>query len=136
MRFASSALKSPTSRNVSTWRSGRTRRWTSALGSMSSIATKPSALCTWSPSATSLQKRHSSEDTDDPLLAYRGAPHADDVSDGSVDEPRRVVVAVPPPRPVDEHDIGDPHLRAPPATARLGGHGAQPRAPFFLDGGR
>ena len=64
-RFASSGGNSPTSRNVSTCRSGRTSRCVSAFGSMSRIATKPSAARTWSPSRTSLQKRQSSgsEDT-------------------------------------------------------------------------
>ena len=51
MRPASSSGKSSTSRNVSTWRSGRTRRCVGAFGAMSRIATKPSAAWTWSPSA-------------------------------------------------------------------------------------
>ena len=38
---------------------GSTRRCVSAFGLMSRIATKPSASCTWSPSATSRQNRQS-----------------------------------------------------------------------------
>src|SRR5919106_5936236 len=106
MRFASSALNSPTSRKVSTWRSGRTSRCTSAFGLMSLIATKPSALWTWSPSATSLQKRHSEEspttpppdpldrDTRDSLFVDRDGAGTHQPSDGRVDEPGRVVVAI------------------------------------------
>src|SRR3954454_13321959 len=44
--FASSAESSPMSRNVSMWCSGMTRKWTSALGLMSSIARRPSARLT------------------------------------------------------------------------------------------
>jgi len=50
MRLVSSGVNSPMSRNVSTWRSGMTSRWTSAFGLMSLIATKPSLSATWSPS--------------------------------------------------------------------------------------
>jgi hypothetical protein len=48
--FASSAGKSLTSWKLDTCRSGSTRRWTSAFGSMSGMATKPSVFATWSPS--------------------------------------------------------------------------------------
>ena len=56
------------SRKVSTCRSGITSRCVSApAGVMSRIATKPSALRTWSPSRYSRQKRQSSG-SEDPLL--------------------------------------------------------------------
>src|ERR687896_1055192 len=104
MRFASSAGNSPTSRKLSTCRSGSTGRWTGAFGLMSATATKPSASSRCSPSATNVQKRHSGCDTDDPLLGDGASTHPDQLPDRPVDEPRRVVVSVAAAGPVDEDD--------------------------------
>src|SRR5262245_55488829 len=133
MRPASSSGKAETSLNVSTWRSGRTSRWVSATGLMSRIATKPSAAWTWSPSATSRQKRHSSRgDGKDALLRQADSTGADELAYRRVDEPGRVVVAVAAARPVDQHVVGRPELRLPAPSAELVGKRAQPRATLFL----
>src|SRR4051812_12700746 len=95
-----------------------TSRWTGACGLMSRIATKPSAACTWSPSRTRLQKRQSSCGSGkDPLLRHGVGAHRDELADGSIDEPRRVVVAVAAAGPVDEHDVLV--LRAPAPEAQV-----------------
>src|SRR6266511_2201468 len=104
MRLASSAGNSSISRNVSTCRSGRTSKCTGALGLMSSTATKPSALFTWSPSTTSLQKTQSGRDAMDAFGGHGVGASRDEDAYGSVDEPRRIVVAVSAPRAVDEYD--------------------------------
>src|SRR6266508_866669 len=104
IRLSSSAGNSPISRNVGTCRSGITRRCVSARGLMSRTATRPSVFATWSPSRTSLQKRQSSG-SEDRLLRHGRAAHPHELADRCVDEPRRVVVAVATPRPVDEHDV-------------------------------
>jgi hypothetical protein len=52
---------------------------------------------------------------------------------GSVDEPRRIVVAVSAPRAVDEHDILATKLREPPPPPRLGRERAEAGASFLLD---
>src|SRR5438034_9976179 len=117
MRFVSSASKSEISRKVSTWRSGRTRTCTGALGLMSLIATKPSARCRCSPSRTSMQKRQSSGGGNDPVLGHRGGADAHELPDRCIDEPRRVVVPVASPGAVDEHDVV--HLAPPSSQAEL-----------------
>src|SRR3954468_21885538 len=73
---------------------------------MSATATNPSAACTWSPSRTSVQKRQSSRGPGkDPLLLHALRAHVDELADGRVDEPGRVVVAVAPPGTIDEDDV-------------------------------
>src|SRR5215470_19066150 len=104
MRCDSSDGNSEISRKLGTCRSGSTSRCVSAFGAMSRMATKPSPSCTWSPSRTSVQKRQSSG-SPDPLLGDRGATNADEIADGAVDEPRRIVVAVAATGPVDEDDV-------------------------------
>src|SRR5581483_4250309 len=99
---------------------------------MSSIATKPSTGWTWSPSRASVQKRHSSG-SEDPLLRDGAAANANQLADRCVDEPGRVVVAVPAPRPVDENEVVATDLRAPPTQARLAPRSAQSRAPRLLE---
>src|SRR5262249_3626791 len=117
MRFDSWAWNSATSRNESTWCSGRISRCTGACGLMSLIATNPCVALTWSPSRTSLQKRQSSCGVGkDPLLADRASAHANEVADRRVDEEGRVVVAVATPGPVDEHDVLRAELRVPAAV--------------------
>src|SRR4051812_20625864 len=131
MRRVSSGGNSATSRNVSTWRSGRTSRWTGAWGLTSAIATNPSAARTWSPSRTSLQNRQSSRGPGkDPLLGDALCPHPDELTDRSIDEPRRVIVAVPSTEPVDEHYVL--RLLAPPREAQLVRERAQPCAARLL----
>src|SRR5215207_4201633 len=103
---------------------------------MSFTATKPSPSRTWSPSATSLQKRQSGCDTDNPLFAHLDRADADELTDGRVDEPRRVVVAVAPSRAVDEDDVRRPYLLAPATPACLARCRAQSRASFLLHGRR
>src|SRR5690242_14960697 len=98
---------------------------------MSAIATNPSAARTWSPWAASLQKRQSScGPGKDPLLRDALGTHRDELADGRVDEPRRVVVAVPAARPVDEHDVVG--LLAPARQAELVGQRAQACSTFLL----
>src|SRR4051795_10173932 len=117
MRFASSAGNSKTSRKDETCRAGSTSRCVSAFGAMSRMATKPSAARTWSPSRTSVQKRQSSGSAD-PLLGDRLAADAHQLADRGIDEPRRVIVAVTPARPVDEHEVLTAELLAPAGEAR------------------
>src|ERR1700675_4387531 len=106
--------------NVSTCRSGSTRRCVSASGLMSRIATKPSALCTWSPSATSPQKRQSScSDGKDSLLGECNGARFDQPTDLRIEQPGRVVVAIASPGPVDENTIRRAHLRLPPPVTEL-----------------
>src|SRR5215213_883060 len=135
MRLASSASNAPTSRKVSTCRSGRIRRWVAAFGLMSRIATKPSAARTWSPSATRPQNRQS-DDTDDPFVGHVARPNTDEGADRRLrrDQPGRVVVAVPTARPIDEDGVEGPKLLPPAAPARLVRRGAQPGAALLLDG--
>src|ERR671925_1643308 len=132
MRFASSPGKSPTSRKVSTCRSGMTSRWTGAFGLMSSTATNPSAACTWSPSAASLQKRQSGRDAMDPFRGDATRAGADERADLSVHEPRRVVVAVPAAGSVDEDDVLAPDLCQPTLSAGLRRESPQPRRALLL----
>src|ERR671911_432126 len=103
---------------------------------MSFTATKPSPSWTWSASATSLQKRQSGCDTDNPLFTHLDRADADELTDGRVDEPRRIVVAVAPSGAVDENDIGRSDLLAPAAPARLARCRAQSRASILLHGRR
>src|SRR5262249_37341634 len=106
MRLDSFASNASTSRKVSTWRSGITRTWTGACGLMSLIATKPLPWCTYAPSRAMLQKRQSSCCFGkDPLLGDAGGTDPDERSDRGLDEPRRIVVAVPAPGTVDEHGV-------------------------------
>ena len=134
MRFESSAEISEISRNVGTCFSGITSRCVSAFGLMSLIATNPSALRTWSPSATSWQNRQS-DDTDDALLRDLRRSSPDELPDRrrALDEPRRVVVAVAPARAIDEHRILRPELRPPTALARSLRCRAEPGAAVLLD---
>src|SRR5512140_635373 len=97
---------------------------------MSAIATKPSAACTWSPSRTSMQKRQPSRGGKDALLGDARGADADELADRRLDEPRRVVVAVPTAGAVDEDDVL--RLAHPPPDAQLVREGAQPGAPFLL----
>src|SRR3954469_23623418 len=87
---------------------------------MSRIATKPSVAATWSPSRTSLQKRQSGSGGTDPFLQHGCGTDADECADRQLvgHEPRRVVVAVPAPRPVDEHVVLRIELRAPARETR------------------
>src|SRR5262245_23636421 len=124
------------SRNVSTCRSGRTSRWTGALGLMSSIATKPSAAWTWFPSRTSLQKRQSGCEANDSLLGQVDGAHSDERALPRVYQPRRVVVAVPAARAIDENGLLAAELSRPSAPARLGGQSPEPGASRFLHSGR
>ena len=94
---------------------------------MSRIATKPSAACTWSPSATSRQNRQSSGgDGNDALLGDSDGARVQELAHLAVDEPRRVVVAVPAARPIDEDAIGRADLRRPAPARELVGERAQP----------
>src|SRR6187397_2588279 len=120
MRFASSASNSEMSRNVSTCRSGRTRRWTGAFGLMSSIATNPSAALTCSPSRTSVQKRQSGCEANDSLLRDVVGARPDELALRGFDEPRRVVVAVAPAWPVDEDGLLATELPGPAPSAGFG----------------
>src|SRR5512133_4277086 len=132
IRFASSGSNSPISRKLGTCRSGITSRCTSARGLMSSIATKPSASRTWSPSLYSRQNRQSSG-SEDPLL--RDGPRADrdELADRRIDQPGRIVVAVAAAGAIDEHDVIRAELRAPALDARGVRDRAQPRPPVLLE---
>src|SRR6266576_4922094 len=133
MRFDSFASKASTSRKVSTWRSGITRTWTGAFGLMSLIATKPLPLCTYAPSRAMLQKRQSSCCFgNDSLLGDPGGADAHERADGRVDQPGRVVVAVPAARAVDEHRVFSTELAEPAAEAEVVRERAQARATFLL----
>src|SRR4051794_16009850 len=133
MRFDSFASKAATSRKVSTWRSGITRTWTGACGLMSLIATKPLPLCTYAPSRAMLQKRQPSCCFGkDPLRGEAGGTNAYERADGRVDEPRRVVVAVPAAGAVDEDRIVAAELFAPSAQAEVVREGAQTSAALLL----
>src|SRR5437764_11343717 len=133
MRRDSFASKAPTSRKVSTWRSGITSTCTGAFGLMSLIATKPFALCTYAPSRAMLQKRQSSCGFGtDPLLRDGGRAHADERADRRVDEPRRVVVTVAAAGSVHEHGVVRADLGAPVPQAQLVRERAQPRTALLL----
>src|SRR5947208_581455 len=102
---------------------------------MSRMATKPSVAATWSPSRARRQKRQSSG-SDDPFVPHFGTSDAHERANRSLDEPRRVVVAVAPAGTVDEDDVLPADLRQPPgATGRVRA-GAKPRAPLLLHRGR
>src|SRR5262249_33607308 len=102
---------------------------------MSRIATTPGPLRTWSPSRYSWQKRQSSG-SEDPFLRDACGAHADELTDGGVDEPRGVVVAVSATRTVDEHEILASDLCLP-ACKRCGvGGRAQAGAAVLLHGRR
>ena len=116
IRPASSSGKSEISLNVSTCRCGSTRRCVSEIGLMSRIATKPSALCTWSPCATSRQKRQSSGGDGRMPSFERDRAHRRPAHLG-VQQPRRVIRPVPAARPIDEHTVGRSHLRFPAPVA-------------------
>src|SRR4051812_7082265 len=134
--LVSCELKAEMSLNVPTCRSGSTSRWTGARGLMSRMATKPSIALTWSPSRYRRQNRQSSwSGSEDPLLHDRSRADADQVTDGRVDEPRRVVAAVAAARSVDEHLVLGTELRAPVGAAGGDGAGAQPGAALALRGG-
>src|SRR5215211_5496433 len=103
---------------------------------MSFTAMKPSPLRTCSSSATSLQKKQSGWDTGHPFLEHLDRPDADELADGRVDEPWRVVVAVALPRSVDEDDVGRPDLLTPATPARFPRCLAESCAAFLLHGRR
>ena len=86
---------------------GEDEQAVSAAGAMSRMATKPSAACTWSPSATSRQKRQSGSggNGEDSLVAHADRPCPHHLADGAVDEPGRVVVRVATARLVEEDDV-------------------------------
>src|SRR5262249_5610831 len=137
MCFVSEAWNSPISRNVSTCRSGMTRRCVSAFGLMSWIATKPLDFATYVPSRTMSQKMQPSRrDGKDPLLRDRLGADADELAHRSVDEERRVVVAVAAARAVDEDDVVAAELRVPAAPLALARERAQPGAALLLRGRR
>ena len=131
------AESSPMSRNVSRCRSGMTSTWTSAFGLMSSIAMKPSARLTTvagssprdDPAEDAVRVAHAARI---PSSVTARAAHADELADRRVDEPRRVVVAVAPAGPVDEHDVLGADLLAPAAQARVVRERAQPGAALLL----
>src|SRR5439155_23285030 len=99
---------------------------------MSLIATKPSASRIWSPSLNNRQKRQSSG-SDNPLLLDRRRAHPHELTDGSVDEPRRVVVPVAAARSIDQNDILSAELRTPALKAGLLRESAQAGTPLLLD---
>src|SRR2546421_10243923 len=133
IRFASSCGNWSMSRNVSTWRSGMTSRCVSAFGLMSRTATNPSVSATWSPSRYSLQKRQSSG-SEYSLLRDRLRAHAHQLADGSVHEPRRIVVAVAAAGSIDEDDVLGPELAAPAFERRRLGGRTKPSTAFLLHG--
>src|SRR6476619_1717305 len=123
------------SRKVSMCCSGMTSRWTSAFGLMSSIARSPSPRFTTvagSSPASILQTMQSGSRSEDPLLRHRRTADSDELANRSVDEPRRVVVAVAAARAVDEDDVLGTDLLAPAPHARVVRERAQPRAPLLL----
>src|SRR5919204_4494379 len=126
MRFASSGGNSATSRKESTCRSGSTRTCVAALGLMSCTATKPSARATWSPSLTSRQNRQSSG-SEDPLLRHGRRAGAHEAPDRSLEEPRRVVIAVAAAGPVDEDNVLGANLLPPVGHAGGVRRPAEPR---------
>src|SRR4029079_3464962 len=130
------ASNSLTSRNVFTCRSGKTRRCTGAFGLMSSTATNPSALLTVSPSRRRRQKRQSGCEANDSLLCHVMRAGSDELAGRPIDEPRRVVVAVAPSGPVDEHRLLYAQLADPAAATRLRGQSPQPGAALLLHFGR
>src|SRR5581483_3320427 len=135
IRFASGSDSRPMSRNVSMCSSGITSRWTSAFGFASSIARSPSPRLTTvagSSPAWILQKTQSGSRGTDALLRHRRAADADELADGAVDEPRRVVVAVAATGPIDEDEVVGADLLPPAAQARLVRARAQPGAALPL----
>src|SRR5579862_2463574 len=133
IRFASPLLSSETSRNVSMWRSGMTRMCVSACGLMSLIAMNPFVFATYAPSRTIAQNRHSSgRNGKDALLGDGLRTHADERADRRVDEERRVVVAVPAARTIDEDVLGRPELRVPAPLLELAGERPQARSALLL----
>src|SRR2546421_5316956 len=108
-----------------------TRRWMSAFGLMSRIATNPSPTRTWSPSRTSRQNRQSSR-SDDPLLRHRCGARAYERPDGRVEEPGRVVVSVAASGSVDEDGVAAPDLAVPASPARRVGGLPGARAALLL----
>src|SRR5690348_11882326 len=98
---------------------------------MSAIATNPSAARRWSPPATSLQNRQSSRGPGkDPLPGHAVRENVDELADRRIDEPRRVVVAVSAPGPVDEDHVVC--LGLPAREAELVRQRAQARAALLL----
>src|SRR5581483_3574830 len=131
MRLSSAAVNSAMWWKLSMCRSGMTSRCVGAWGLMSRMATKPSVAATWSPCRYSVQKRQSSG-TANPILGHVDAADGDELAHRSVDEPRRVVVAVAAAGTVDEHDVVAAHLGVPPRAGCLVGQLAQARASFSL----
>ena len=79
------------------------------LGRGRLIATKPSAVWTWSPSSTRRQNRQlSGGDGKHSLLGDSDGPRPQELADLALEEPRRVVVGIAAPRAVDQHAIGRP----------------------------
>src|SRR5690349_19053697 len=102
---------------------------TGACGLMSLIATKPFAWCTYAPWRAMSQKRQPSRRCGkDTLLRHARAAHRNQLADRRVDEPRRVVVAVAPAGPVDQHRVGRAELGLPAAQAQLVRQRTQPGA--------
>ena len=124
------------SRNVSTWRSGRTSRCVSACGLMSRIGDEPVRLRDVVALADELAEETVVRQREDALLRHRGAADADELADGRVDEPGRVVGAVPAARPIDEDDVVAADLRRPARPARLVRERPQPGAALLLHLGR
>src|SRR5947208_15432817 len=93
---------------------------TGACGLMSLIATNPFAWCTYAPSRAMSQKRQPSRCFGKhTLLGHAHTAHGDELAHRSVDQPRRVVVAVTAARSVDEHGVRRADLRVPAAQAEL-----------------
>ena len=136
---ASSAGKSPTSRNVSTCRSGRTRRCVGAFGR--DVADRDEAIRRVDVIAVPRRAgRRGSRDqaatASTPSSATATARALTKLADGAVHEPGRVVVRIPAAGPVDEHPVDAPDARLPAATRELVGERTEPCAPLPLDGGR
>src|SRR6476646_3501397 len=101
---------------------------------MSLIATNPLARWTYDPWRAMLQKRHPSRCFGtNPLLSHAQASNCDQLTDRRVDEPRRVVVAVPPAGSVDQNPIDRPDLAGPARDAQVVRERPEARTARFLD---
>src|SRR5262249_52464356 len=112
------------------------RRWTSARGLMSSIATKPSVRLTTVAGASPLAIRQKMQSawlgSEDPLLRHPGSAHPDELADHAVDEPGRVVVPATAPPASDQNEVLATDLSAPVAQQGVVRLGSQALAPVAL----
>src|SRR3954452_14959837 len=100
---------------------------------MSLIATNPFALCRYAPSLAMLQNRQPSCCFGTNALLARGRrANTYERTDGRLDQPRRIVVAVAASRAVDEHCVLGADLALPVRQAQLVREGAQPCATLLL----